>query len=440
MVREGALGAATMALVTAPGATLLFAGSTARPALLGTLFLLTWNLGAFAFFRTAAYRWPSWVMLRRRHLRWDMTHTTLMAVLSVAAVVILGIVLLFLATGDRFMGGEGGSLPTRLVAALRALGIGIFLTVLGLVAVLAPAALISYFAAGRTARRLEALALAAGGIRQGDFTGCVTVDGEDEIASLQRDFNAMAAELERAVQNLRAERDTVARLLQAQRELVASVSHELRSPVATLRGYLEVLAAGASDSVNEHGDDLAIMRHEVARLQRLIDDLFILARAEVGQLTMDMQRIDVAALLRRCAGATAPGAWRGGRVEVLCEVMPSLPPVRADAGRLEQAVRNLLTNAIRHTPPGGLVALSASTTEGAVMIRVHDTGEGIAPAELARIFERFYRTASARRQAQAGAGLGLALVKELIEAMGGDVSVVSEPGAGSCFTLRLPNA
>ncbi|MGH2355618.1 MAG: sensor histidine kinase, partial [Chloroflexota bacterium] len=330
-----------------------------------------------------------------------------------------------------------------------------------IILVLPPTFLLAYAVLRPVTRRLEHLAAATDALRAGDLAARVPVGGADEVARLQADFNAMAANLERAVGDLQAQRDAVARLLHARRELVAAVSHELRTPVATVRGYL--------DSALEHWDgvppptlqgDLSIMAGETERLQHLIDDLFTLSRAEVDRLPLVVGPTDVGAVLRRCAAAAAPLAWNRGRVEVLAEAPPDLPSVLADADRLEQVVRNLVTNAVRHTPPGGLVLLTASLADGAVVIQVKDTGEGIAPQDLPHIWERFYRADGARgrdqqgertsetgetgthtgvaQEAPGGAGLGLALVKELTEAMGGAVAVESAPGQGACFTLRLP--
>ena len=153
-----------------------------------------------------------------------------------------------------------------------------------------------------------------------------------------------------------------------------------------------------------------------------------------------MRPTDIGALLRRVAAAVAPLAWERGRVEVLAEAPPDLPPALADPDRLEQVVRNLVANAVRHTPPGGLVLLAAAAEAGAIVVRVKDTGEGIAPDDLPRVFERFYRADAARDRDRGGAGLGLALVKELTEAMGGSVGVESVAGEGSVFTVRLPAA
>lgn len=406
-----------------------------------TSFLFFWNLGAFAFFRMLAYLWPHWIRLRRSRLRWEMTHTTLMVVAAVSSVMILPFVLVFLGMGNIALVTGGATLPDRFTAILPIVGVLIFLTVVALAFVLPPAAVISYFAARNTASRLESLSRGTSGLREGNFAIRVQVDGEDEVSDVQKNFNLMAGNLERTVRDLRAERDSVERLLKTQRELVANVSHELRTPVATMRGYLDsALNDQVSREPQELKDDLRIMAREVVRLQRLIDDLFILSRAEAGQLPLDLRPTDIAALVSRCAAAVSESAWRTARVEVIEEVEPRLPLALADAGRLEQAVRNLLANAVRHTPPGGIVALTASAEPGSVVIHVQDTGEGIDAQSLDHIFERFYRLDNARQLDPSGAGLGLAIVKELTEAMGGHVCAESEPGAGSRFSLHIPQA
>ena len=269
------------------------------------------------------------------------------------------------------------------------------------------------------------------------------VEGEDEVAQLQADFNAMAADLERATREIQAERDKVVTLLQSRRDLIANVSHELRTPVATIRGYLESALAGDGEvPTDDQGlrHDLVVMEGEVERLQGLIDDLFTLARAEVDGLALNLQPIDVGPLVRGRVEAMAPLAWHRGRVEVVAEVPPELPAVLADPDRLEQVLVNLLRNGVRHTPPGGIVAVLVAVAEDCVRIEVRDTGEGIPPGDMDLVWERFYRGAGARVKDNRGAGLGLALVKELTEAMGGTVEVESTVGQGSCFIVRLPRA
>jgi signal transduction histidine kinase len=300
------------------------------------------------------------------------------------------------------------------------------------------ASVLAYFLARRLARRLERLGEAAAALAAGDLSCRVAEGPADEVGQLARRFNAMAADLERSLRELQAERDRVAGLLDAQRQLVASVSHELRTPVATLRGYVETALRREPAGAGALRTELATMEQEIARLQRLIDDLFTLSRAAVGRLALRLEPTDAGAVVRRLVDTAAPLAWGQRRVQVLAEVPSDLPPAQADAQRLEQIVSNLLGNAVRHTPPGGLVAAAVAAEPDAVRLEVRDTGEGIAPEDLPHLFERFYRGHNGHERA--GAGLGLALTKELAEAMGGSVAAASTPGAGSCFTVRLPRA
>lgn len=390
---------------------------------------------AFLVSRLGATLLVFWNGLRRRRLLWSLTHAHLMVVVLGAAL-LCGMLVLVSIFQQR-----------NPVALLPVLFFFFLLTVIATLIVLPPSLLFSFLYSRRITRRIQSLAEATDALRAGDYTVRVPVTGEDEVARLQSDFNAMAADLQTAVRELRAERDTVAHLLRARRELVAAVSHELRTPVATMRGYLESTRArwDASDAPPATlRADLDVMEREAVHLETLIEDLFTLARAEVGRLELRSSPLDVGALAERVVATAAPLAWRSARVELSAERAVGLPPALADASRVEQILRNLLHNAVRHTPPGGIVAVAVTAEDGrdgGVALRVRDTGEGIAADDLPRIFERFYRAEKARsRDEDGGAGLGLALVKELTEAMGGSVVVESAPGEGSCFTMRLPLA
>lgn len=407
------------------------------------------TLISFLLCRGVTLAWLRWDGMRRTKLRWALTNALLVASLIVAVAIAS-----FLSASAVIGGGAlptiRGVIPADAPGIERLLAVIVFNYVpasivlflapllLGIV-IVPPVALIAFPVLGRATRRLETLTTAAHALRAGDLSARTPVTGEDEIARLQADFNAMAADLERTLGELRAERDAVGRLLNDRRELVASVSHELRTPLATLRGYL--------DSTLEHWDgspsatlhqDLEIMSAETDRLHRLVDDLFTLSRAEVGRLSLALQPAAVGPLLRRIVATAAPLVWNQGRVEIVADPPADLPPARVDPERLEQIVRNLITNAVRHTPPGGLILVSAERDHDSLLIQVRDTGEGIAPADLPHIWNRFYRAGNA--QDRSGAGLGLALVKELTEAMGGFVTAESTPGEGSSFTIRLPLA
>lgn len=330
----------------------------------------------------------------------------------------------------------------RALSYWRALGIfavaSVAILTVSSVFALVSCAVVAYWLSKKLVRRLERLGSAAESLAAGDLSVRVEEGQANEVGMLNRRFNQMAADLERTLNDLQAERDRVAGLLHARRELVAGVSHELRTPVATVRGYIESALRRRDTTPPDLAADLETMEREITRLQRLIEDLFTLSRAEVGRIELRPESIDAGAAVRRLAETMAPLAWGQRRVQIVSDIAPNLPPAHADAQRLEQIVSNLLGNAVRHTPPGGLVAVAADAEPKAVKIEVRDTGEGIAPDDLPRIFERFYR--GQNQDGRGGAGLGLALAKEMAEAMGGSVEAASTQGEGSCFTVRLPRA
>ena len=403
---------------------------------------------AFIAFRCGVCVWHFWDRLRRRRLRWELTHAHLTTAAAIVLLYTLFFALAVILSGEftpfepQEEGGFAAWVADRIIrTAFPIAGVTAVIVVTALAVVLPPSAVVSYFAARRTTRRLESLAAAAKALRTGDLSARVDVVGQDEVAQLKADFNAMAAELEGSVRALEAERDKVATLLQSRRELIATVSHELRTPTATVRGYLESAIEGWDESpppTLRH--DLVVMEEEIERLQGLIDDLFTLARVDVQGLAMDLRAVDADEVIRRQVEAMARLAWQAGRVELVAELPPDLPPVLADEGRLEQVLVNLLRNAIRHTPPGGIVAVGGAAEGDRVRIDVRDTGEGIPPDDLPHIWERFYRGQATRAEDSRGAGLGLALVKDLTQAMGGSAHVKSVLGQGTCFTIKLPTS
>jgi signal transduction histidine kinase len=404
-------------------------------AFLITRFTLMWIVVlslAFLFVRAGISRLIWWNRLRRRSLVWALTNAHLLVVVMGAGAFCAFIVLTNVYVSHSI---EPQILPILVFFSI--------LTVIAVLVVLPPSALFSYVFARRTTRRLRTLATATNALREGDYSVRVLVEGADEVAQLQENFNAMAVDLAVAVDDLKVERDTVSQLLEARRELVASVSHELRTPISTLRSYLESSIANWSETDAPPASlrhDLDIMERETRRLQTLIEDLFTLARAEVSKLDLRCVPTDVGDEVRRIVETVAPVAWQSGRVEVVVEVAPHLPLALVDGIRLNQVLQNLLHNGIRHTPPGGIVAISAAADGGCVILQVRDTGDGIASDDLPHIWKRFYRSDSARMQSASGSGLGLALVKELTEAMGGSVAIESTVGAGSCFTITVPRA
>jgi signal transduction histidine kinase len=267
---------------------------------------------------------------------------------------------------------------------------------------------------------VEALTAVARKMERGDLIQRVEVQSRDEIGELAHAFNAMA--------------DGLARLEQLRRNMVTDVAHELRTPLSNIRGYLEALQDGLTEPTPALIDSLY---EEAMLLSRLVDDLQELALAEAGKLQLVRQPITLAEIVEQVVNIFQPQMTAKG-LTVKADLPTDLPPVDADPDRVGQILRNLLTNAITYTPSGGKITVTARSTGSEVEVSVQDTGVGIAPEHLPYVFERFYRADKSRARATGGAGLGLAIVRQLVEAHGGRVWAESTPGVGSVFGFTLP--
>lgn len=230
----------------------------------------------------------------------------------------------------------------------------------------------------------------------------------------------------------------IKRLEKVRRDFVANVSHELRTPISVISGYAETLL---SDNLIQSNPEQArrfmgVIHSHTGRLARLLDDILALSRLDSSLLTLSIAPVDIASLLENSRSLTERSAAAKG-VSVVCLPVAEGLVVEGDEVRLEQVLVNLLDNAIKYTPPGGSVTVSARTTGPDVELCVADTGIGIPEKDLHRIFERFYRVDPARSREQGGTGLGLSIVKHLIGLHGGEITVESTPGTGSVFTVRL---
>lgn len=225
-------------------------------------------------------------------------------------------------------------------------------------------------------------------------------------------------------------------LERTRRELVANVSHELKTPVAAIRGFLELMEDEGMPP-EARREFVGLMTTEAARLQRLVDEQLQLARLDSGGLPLDVRAMDLAEMARTAARPRAVLAEREG---VVLEVDAAAPvPMHGDAERLEQVLLILLDNAARHTPAGGTITVSVVVSGGDAVLTVSDTGEGIPPEAVDSVFDRFYRADAAReRDDRQGAGLGLAIARGIVRAHGGDITVRSQAGRGTAFTVTLP--
>lgn len=385
--------------------------------------------------------WIRWKALRNRHLIWEMTHAHLVLVVAALALLLFFLSVYVINQTLAVLASDELSGIIIVVAALIFTYVsGAVVGVVALLALLAPAALLSYWMSRPIVERLATLTHITAELNQGNYAIRLNISGQDELSHLQTNFNSMAATLQETLIALQAEHDMLHHLLNSRRALFTNISHELRTPIATMRVYLESLQERAASLPAELVHDLDIMYRETLHLQRLIDDFLLLTRAEEVGLALNPVPTDIHPILERLAETMAPAARKNNQVDVIAAVHEQLPFALVDELRLEQIIHNLLQNAIRHTPPGGQVTLSARSSGPDVVIQVQDTGSGISPDDLPHIWQRFYRSEQAREHHQRGAGLGLALVKELVEAMRGRVAVESTPGQGSHFMVWLPQA
>lgn len=273
------------------------------------------------------------------------------------------------------------------------------------------------------ARPLHEMSAVAMEMARGKFNRRVKVSGDDEVGQLARSFNYMAGELEN--------------LEKMRREFVANVSHELRTPLTRIRGYVEALRDKVIEGPEKTNEVLEVVLEETLRLNRLVNDLLELSRLQDGRIREELEPVDVLAILNRVKKKVEQQVVAAG-LTLETDLPEELPPVLASEDRLEQAVTNLVDNALRFTPAPGKIRLVARREGSTIRVAVADTGIGIPPEELPYIWQRFYKVDRAR--SAGGTGLGLAITREIIERYGGQVQVESQPGQGSVFSFILPVA
>lgn len=276
-------------------------------------------------------------------------------------------------------------------------------------------------------RPLDRVARAAEEIASGNYDQQLDIMTTGEMERLVESFNTMARQVKAA--------------LESQRDLVANVSHELKTPLTSIQGFSQALLDGATADAAARERAAAVIHEEAGRMRRLVDELLDLARLEGGEVTLARQPVDLGQLLEEVQARFAPQSERWG-VMLDIETPPGLPPVAGDADRLSQVFGNLVDNALKHTrgTEGARVALGAELRDGQVVCSVTDNGPGIPAQDLSRIFERFYQVDKSRVKVREGrgAGLGLAIAREIVQAHGGAIWVESVEGLGTRFSVELP--
>jgi signal transduction histidine kinase len=283
------------------------------------------------------------------------------------------------------------------------------------------ALLLAIFLSRTLTRPIRELTRATHAVSRGDLSQQVPVRSDDELGELAAAFNKMSSEL--------------ARSTNARKQMTADIAHELRTPLSLILGHAEAVHDGVLPPTRENFE---LIREEAARLGHLVDDLRILSLADAGELKISLQRIELAELLREVAALYQYQAERKN-IKLEVEIAASLSSVEVDPGRMTQVLTNILNNALRHTPEGGRILISAKEIDTQIELAVEDSGPGLDAEDLPRIFDRFFRTDSSRqRESSGGSGLGLTIARSIVQAHGGQISAECEAGKGLKVIITLP--
>jgi len=289
----------------------------------------------------------------------------------------------------------------------------------GMIAIII-ALILTYFFSRRILSPVRALTQAANRLGGGDFSQRVDVKGNSELDQLGNTFNTMA--------------DNLGRAEELRKNMVADIAHELRNPLANIKGYLEAARDGLIET-NE--DTIRKLDEEATLLTRLVNDLQELSLAEAGELKLEREPGDIGKIIETTTQMMQTKASQKG---LSLKFIPAgdLPEIDIDIHRISQVLHNLIENAITATPAGGTICIPAQRMKNYIKVSVIDTGEGIPADDLDNIFERLYRIDKSRARATGGSGLGLTIARRLVEAHGGQITVESEQGKGSCFSFTIP--
>ena len=280
-------------------------------------------------------------------------------------------------------------------------------------------------------RNVNILRDAARRMADGHFDTRVNVPSGDELGDLAAAFNRMSAELGLAFERERA-------IESGRRELVAAISHDLRTPLSSIRIMLEAIEDGVVQDAETVTQYHRAMQDQVNRLSRLIDDLFELSRLDAGDQSLNVEQVELGELVGETVESLRPAA-DSRNVRLQMEALRERLYVAVDADKLQRVLANLVQNAIRHTPSGGIIDVAIRSESGEFAVEVSDSGEGISVNDVEHVFDRFYRGEKSRtRSDSTGAGLGLAIAKAIVEAHKGRIWVESEPQHGAKFVFTLP--
>jgi len=292
------------------------------------------------------------------------------------------------------------------------------------------ATILSMFFSRQVARPLLDMNRVALAMASGDFLRQVKVNTNDEVGLLANSLNTLSVQLQEKLAQLE-------RLDRARREFVANVSHEIKTPLTIMQGFTEALLDNLATDEDERKSYLNNIAEEIKRLRRLVNDILDLNKIEEGRFDFVRDYVDLNSVSASVQQKFRALAEESG-IELTFNIDKKTPPVYGSQDMIKQVYFNLIDNAIRHTPAGGKILVTAFPKADQVMVQVKDTGRGIPAEDLPMIWERFYKADKSRTRGQGGTGLGLAIVKRIIETHGGWISVESKPGTGTTFTFILP--
>lgn len=342
--------------------------------------------------------------------------------------------------GGRSVGMIAVSLPTRpAFSSVRGAGVGLALVILAAMSgIVGIGAVLSRY----ILRQVKPLVKTSRALGRGDLFARAEVVGEDELGELARGVNDMADQLQASVETLEVRvsqrTEEIRRLLGERNEFFAAASHQLRTPIGVIMRQADLMDDPAFRRSKMFAQTSTWIRTSAQQLELLVNNVLELARAEAGAMDLDLAPISIRDVIEEIR-PTIAGLAAGGGLTATIRAPADLPLINADRSRLREVLINLADNAVKYTPAGGMVTVSAQACNGGVSVSVADTGVGIPREAAGRIFEPFYRVKGNRPQrGEASSGLGLALVKRMVEAHGGEVEFQSEPGVGTTFTFTIP--
>lgn len=295
---------------------------------------------------------------------------------------------------------------------------------------------VSYFISMSIVKPIKKITDISLEISKGNFFNKVPVYSYDEIGKLAEAFNHMMVTLDKTMSDLEDEKNKMSKLEKLQRQFVANASHELRTPLTSVRGYVEAILDGVIKDKEEERRHLSIILKETLRMHRLVNSLLDLSRIESGQIKIDKKELNISEVINRTVIKLKP-IIEDQELQLVIDIPENLPMAFGDNDLIEQVIINYITNAVRFTPADGSITVKAEQNKDEVYVHIIDTGIGISPENLTKVWGRFYKIDETRQLSKEGAGLGLSLVKEIIELLGGRTWVESELGKGSIFSFSL---